>query len=111
MQSLTGGLTPADFEDSAARGGIHRCVLAGGDLVGIVNVTWNWELIVAIVPSHRRRGVAGEACRQAMREACARSTSPIWAKARTGSSGDFLARSLGFVESRRTADETFFTSP
>lgn len=45
-----------------------------------------------------------------MREAFALSNAPIGAKVRTGSSGDHLARSLRFAESRRTADETFSPS-
>lgn len=62
IHTLTGGLALADFEDSMAHGGGHRCVLAGNDLIEIVHVTWQLELIVGIVTSHRRQGVASEAC-------------------------------------------------
>ena len=107
LQSLFSGDPPESILLLEKSGGVAQAILHGNIIVGILTVTTNLEVMIAIHPDHRRKGIALAALNFFKSVAAQRKIISVTAKAMIGRPGDRLLQKFGAVETARTHKEIF----
>jgi len=90
-------------------GGVFRAILVDGGLAGFVSLVPTHEVMVAVLPEYRCKGVASEALNKLARIAFDElGIKRITAKVKLDRPSTLLARKIGAVEIARTESEAFY---
>jgi len=108
VTELTAGIPPEVFEANENAGAIVRAILVNNVPAGIVMVTIDRELMIAVGSTFRRHGVATQALELVKAAAKASGYSQLSAQAQVGAPSNGLLAKCGASESHRDPTTIYY---